>query len=106
MGTDSFLVMFFQFLVSRIFEKNFKNFFSVERYGTLENLNADLGNFLNHPLLPSGVKSIFTVDGEKVHTLDAVCNGGDFVAASRTGKRFFLRAARDSSDLIFAVESV
>ena len=55
----------------------------MERYGTLENLNADLGHFLNHPLLPSGVKTIFTLDGEKVHTLDVICNGGDFVAASR-----------------------
>ena len=60
----------------------------MERYGTLENLNADLGNFLNHPLLPSGVKSIFTVDGEKVYSLDTVCNGGDFVAASRIGVKF------------------
>ena len=36
---------------------------SVERYGTLENLSRELSNFLDHPLLPSGVKFIFTLDG-------------------------------------------
>lgn len=55
---------------------------SVERYGTLENLSGELSNFLDHPLLPSGVKFIFTLDGEKVTCLSQVCGGGDFVAAS------------------------
>ena len=55
---------------------------SVERYGTLENLSCELSNFLDHPLLPSGVKFIFTLDGEKVTCLSQVCGGGDFVAAS------------------------
>ena len=55
---------------------------SVERYGTLENLSRELSNFLDHPLLPSGVKFIFTLDGEKITCLSQVCGGGDFVAAS------------------------
>ena len=45
-------------------------------------MNRDLSEFLNHPLLPSGVKTIFTLDGLKVTSLSDVCAGGDFVAAS------------------------
>ena len=48
----------------------------------MENLNRELSHFLDHPLLPSGVKCIFTLEGERVDSLTELCGGGDFVAAS------------------------
>jgi hypothetical protein len=54
---------------------------SIDRYGTMENLYRELTVVLGCPSLPSGVRQIFGINGEKVIDLGNICNGGNFVVA-------------------------